>query len=102
MDYYERLLAAMPYIAEEVNRFHSPEVQRMAFDALLLACLDAPPAAPAPERPETIALAEPDRLPPRPLGTMATPPEAGDTEDRYPAARPLGTMAIPLVNGLSG
>ena len=42
MESYERLLGAMPYIAEVVNRFRSPEVQRRAFEALL-AALDAGP-----------------------------------------------------------
>jgi len=60
-DTFDRLLAAMPQIAEAVNRFDSPENQRAALAALVHA-IDGD--ASAPENPE-----------PHPAG-MPTPPSS--------------------------
>ena len=72
MESYEGLLAAMPRIADAVNRFQSPEVQRRAFEALI-AAFGADRSAPLPHHPEPADV--PEAVAPRPLGTMARPPE---------------------------
>ena len=62
----DELLDAMPRIAEAVNRFESPDVQRDAFDALMRAHGDEPPGKPetqadASDKPEDV----PDQILPK-------------------------------------